>query len=377
MLVAFRDDDADYRAVREEVLRNVGALLTAPLTGGGQVDAFESELAAYTGTSYAIGVGTGTDALYLALRACGVTEGDEVITVANGDFTTVEAVLRLGATPVLIDVSPENGTIDPGELPGAMSSRVRAVLPVHLYGRPADMPAVLAFANGNGLAVVEDARDACGATLGGRFAGSFGDAAAFSFGPGRPLGSFGDGGAVTTNSRAAVDLIRQLTASDDHERTHLVADIRLPSRLDQIHAAILRPRLRVFDDNLLARRRNAGIYEQLLQSADVKVPGRNGHTLDANSDYPVRVSEFTRDHLLNTLGALGIQARVGWSAPANLHPAARSARVVGDLRVTRALAGEVLLLPMRPSLTQAELSYVAEGVTSWLARQSRVAGSAS
>src|SRR5688572_7883671 len=211
MQIPFVDLKAQHAALREEIRAALhDALESMDLLLGPNVRAFESELAAFCGAKHALGVGSGTDALYLALRACGVGRGDEVITASNSFIATAATIVQAGATPVFVDVDPETQTIDPDRIRAAITLKTKAIVPVHLFGQTADMPAILEIAREHGLRVIEDACQAHGATSQGRPAGSIGDAAAFSFYMSKNLGAYGDAGAVTTSSDQIAERIRRL-----------------------------------------------------------------------------------------------------------------------------------------------------------------------
>lgn len=357
MQVPFVDLKAQYQAIRSEIQDAVGrALESMELVIGPNVRAFEAEFAAYCRARYAIGVGSGTDALYLALRACGVRPGDEVITVASTFFATMEAITQLGAVPVFVDVDPETYTLDPALLEAAIGSRTRAIVPVHLYGQMADMPAIMSIARRHGLAVVEDACQAHGAKLQGVPAGSIGDAAAFSFYMSKNLGAYGEAGGVTTNSRAVAEQVRLLR---DHgsARKYEHEEIGINSRLDEIQAAILRIKLRYLDEWNEARRAHAAIYDELLDEMEVTRPRVAPDGTHAYHLYVVQATH--RDRIRNGLADRGIGTGIHYPIPIHQQAAAREVgRVVGDLRVTEALAGRILSLPMYAELDDEQITYV-------------------
>ncbi len=358
MHVPFVDLKAQYAAIREEVQ---GAMLSVldgmDLVLGPNLRAFEAEFAAYCGAAHAIGVAQGTDALTLALRACGVGPGDEVITVAHTFIATAEAITQLGATPVLIDIDPATYTLDPARLAAAIGPRTRAIVPVHLYGQMADMDAIMPIARSHGLAVVEDACQAHGAEDKGRRAGSIGDAAAFSFYPSKNLGAYGDGGAITTNSRALADGVRRLR---DHGSTRKYEhqEMGWNSRLDEIQAAALRVKLHHLDGWNARRREHAAAYADLLADCDLLLPATRPGASHVYHLYVVQTEarDFARQMLTN----VGVATGVHYPIPVHQQPAARGvARVAGDLRVTEWIAPRILSLPMYAELEAAQIAYVA------------------
>jgi len=363
MRVPFVDLKAQYRSIQDEVRAAFDEVLTGmDFVLGPNLRAFEAEYAAYCQTKYAIGVANGTDALYLALRACGVGPGDEVITVSHSFIATVEAIVQLGATPVYVDVDPETYTLDPERLPAALSARTRAIVPVHLYGQIADMDPIMAFARQHGLAVVEDACQAHGADDAGRRAGSLGDAAAFSFYPSKNLGAYGDGGAVTTNSRAIADHVRMIR---DHGsiKKYEHQEIGWNSRLDELQAAVLRSKLGLLDFWNDLRRRHAVRYDELLADLKISTPKARAGTRHVYHLYVIQADG--RDFGRQMLTDLGIATGVHYPTPIHLQAAAQGiGRVAGDLRVTERMARRVLSLPMYAELEETQLAYVASCLTS-------------
>jgi dTDP-4-amino-4,6-dideoxygalactose transaminase len=346
MQIPFVDLKAQYGAIREEIQAALLDVLDGmELVLGPNLRAFETEFAAYCGAKYAIGVAQGTDALMLALRACGVGPGDEVVTVAHTFIATAEAIVQLGATPVFVDIDPTTYTLDPARLEAAIGPRTRAVVPVHLYGQMADMDAILPIARSHGLAVVEDACQAHGAEDLGRRAGSLGDAAAFSFYPSKNLGAYGDGGAVTTNSRAIAECVARLR---DHGSV----------RKYEIQAAALRVKLRYLDEWNSRRQAHARTYEGLLADLDLVLPATRPGASHVYHLYVVRAE--ARDFGRQTLTNLGVATGIHYPIPVHLQPAALGiGRVAGDLRVTEWVAGRILSLPMYPEMEAAQLNYVA------------------
>ena len=363
MRVPFVDLKAQYRSIQDDVRAAFDEVLTSmDFVLGANLRAFEAEYAAYCQTKYALGVANGTDALYLALRACGVGPGDEVITVSHSFIATVEAIVMLGATPVYVDVDPETYTLDPAQLPAALSARTRAIVPVHLYGQMADMDPIMTFARQHGLAVVEDACQAHGADDRGRRAGSLGDAAAFSFYPSKNLGAYGDGGAVTTNSRAIaehVKLIRDHGSSKKYEHQ----EFGWNSRLDEMQAAVLRSKLGLLDFWNEQRRRHADRYDELLEDLSITRPRTRDGVRHVFHLYVIQADG--RDFGKQMLNDLGIATGIHYPTPIHLQTAAQGVgRVVGELRVTERLSRRILSLPMYAELEEAQLAYVASSLES-------------
>lgn len=342
------------RATYDEVIGSIGDEHRPNLR------AFEAEFAGYCQSRFALGVASGVDALYLALRACGVGPGDEVITVAHSFIATVEAIARLGATPVYVDIDPDTYTLDPARLPGAVGPRTRAIVPVHLYGQMAEMTPIIAFARQHGLTVVEDACQSPGAEDRGRRAGSLGDAAAFSFAPTQNLGAYGDGGAVTTNSRAIADCVRLLRdhgSSTPHEHQEL----GWTARLDELQAAFLRTKLGLLDVWNEQRRRHAERYDALLADLTVGTPRVRPDVRHVFHRYVIQADG--RDSGREVLADLGIASGIHYPTPIHLQPAARGVgRIAADLRVTERVCRRVLSLPMYAELEEAHLADVASGL---------------
>ncbi|HEX6626255.1 MAG TPA: DegT/DnrJ/EryC1/StrS family aminotransferase, partial [Pyrinomonadaceae bacterium] len=270
-MIPFVDLKAQYRSIREEV----GEAIERVLEGtqfilGEEVEAFESEFAAYCGARHAVGVNSGTSALHLALLAAGVREGDEVVTVSHTFVATAAAVRYCGATPVFVDIDPRTCLIDPDRIEAAITPRTKAIMPVHLYGQCADMDAVNDIARRRDLSVIEDAAQAHGAVYKGRRAGSLAPLACFSFYPGKNLGAYGEGGAVTTDSDEHARLIRELR---DHGQSRKYHHDRLGYnyRLEGMQGAVLRVKLRHLDEWNAARRAHAAEYRRLLAAAPVRL----------------------------------------------------------------------------------------------------------
>jgi dTDP-4-amino-4,6-dideoxygalactose transaminase len=354
------DLPAQYARIRAEVDAAVaGVLESAQFIGGRECRLFEEEFAAHCGVAQACGVANGTDALTLALRAYGVGPGDEVITVANTFIATGEAILLNGARPVFVDVDPASFTLDPAGLPRALSARSKLVLPVHLYGHPADMEPILDFARRHGLPVLEDAAQAHGAELRGRRAGSLGHAACFSFYPGKNLGACGDAGMVVSDDAAFVARVRQLAnhGGGAHKYDNLVPGTN--SRLDAIQAAVLRVKLRHLDRWNEERRARSDAYRRALSGTPgLVLPSERPGARSAWHLYTVRSAR--RDALQARLREAGVASAVHYPRPIHLQPAmAVAGGRAGDLPVSESLSREVLSLPLYPELPLAELERVA------------------
>jgi len=325
---------------------------------GEEVKKFEAEFAGYLGTGHGIGVGNGTEALHLALAACGIGPGDEVITVSHTAVATVAAIELTGATPVLVDIEPDFFTMDVGQLAQALSPRTRAIVPVHLYGQPVDMDGVLSFASAHGLRVVEDCAQAHGATWRGRRVGSFGDFGCFSFYPTKNLGALGDGGIVVTGNSELATSARHLREYGWAERfvSHVPG---WNSRLDEIQAAVLRVKLPFLDADNLARKNIAAAYSELANA--LKLPPIRPEIEHVFHLFVTRSAR--RDELLQHLRGKGIGAAIHYPAPVHLQPAYRG-RLPGAERLpeTERAARQILSLPIYPELQPGEVRQVIEAV---------------
>jgi len=331
---------------------------------GEETRTFEAEFAAYVGALHGIGVASGTDALALALQAVGVEPGDEVITVSHTAVATVVAVEQAGARPVFVDIDPVTFTLDPASLESVISPRARAIMPVHLYGHPANMDAILAFAHRHGLAVVEDCAQAHGALYRGRPVGSIGDAGAFSFYPTKNLGAVGDGGMVVTNRADVAErmvLLRQYGWAKRY-----VSQVRgHNSRLDELQAAILRVKLPYLEAWNARRRHLAARYTARLKDTDLVLPqaasdGRHSYHL-----YVVRAQR--RDALLTRLCEEGIGAQVHYPVPVHLQPAYTGLGFgPGSLPHTERAAAEVVSLPLYPEMSEDALDATCEAIRRWI-----------
>jgi dTDP-4-amino-4,6-dideoxygalactose transaminase len=334
---------------------------------GHEVAAFEQEFATFCGARHCVGVASGAEALYLALAAAGIGPGDEVITVANACMYDVAAILQAGARPVLVDVDPATQNIDPAAVAAAITPRTKAVIPVHLFGRLADMAAITALAERHGLVVIEDAAQAHGAWRTGadgqpRMAGQWGNLAAFSFYPSKNLGALGDGGAVVTNDDQMAAQLRRLRMYG-WERKYYTSEVGgRNSRLDELQAALLRVKLPHLAAANAARRERAAWYATALADLPLGLPvDEPGHVYHL---YVVTLPDrASRDRLRDHLLANGIGCDIHYPVPTHLQPAyADLGYHPGSLPVTEDLAGRILSLPMYPELTYEEIMLVAETI---------------
>jgi dTDP-4-amino-4,6-dideoxygalactose transaminase len=360
------DLKAQYQRIRPEVDAAIARVVEATsFIKGPDCGLFEKEFAAFCGASHAVGVANGTDALILALRAYGVGPGDEVLTVANTFIATGEAILLNGATPVFVDVDPVTFTMDPTKVESAITERTKVILPVHLYGHPADMEAILAIAQRHGLPVLEDAAQAHGAEIDGRRAGTLGHAACFSFYPGKNLGAYGDAGAVVSNDGDFIARVRQIANHGGGTNKYDNVVLGTNSRLDTLQAAILRAKLRHLDAWTAERRQLAEAYTQALAGVPgVILPQERRGARSAWHLYTLRVQD--RDGLQDHLKKQNIGTAVHYPRPIHLQPAmAAAGGKPGDLPVSEQLSREVLCVPLYPELPLDTLKRIAGEVRSF------------
>jgi dTDP-4-amino-4,6-dideoxygalactose transaminase len=356
----------DMRAAHAEVAAEIQAgfddvMASTAFIKGAAVEAFERDYAAFTGVTHCVGVANGTDAVELALRAAGVTDGAEVVMPANTFVATAEAVVRAGARPAFADVDPDYLLLDPRALEAAVSPETGAVLPVHLFGQMAPMAAIAEVAGRQRTVIIEDAAQAHGATQGGRPAGSFGLLAGVSFYPGKNLGAYGDAGAVLTES---AEHARQVRLLGDHgsERRYEHVTIGFNSRLDTFQAVVLRARLRRLAAGNEARRQASRRYSELLADVpDVTLPMTAPGNEHVWHLYVIRVPR--RDHILRCLHDEGIQAGIHYPVPVHLQPAFRHLGYgPGDFPVAEATASQLLSLPLYPQITEEQQARVVDAV---------------
>ncbi len=334
---------------------------------GREVEQFEHEFAAFLGTFGAVGVASGTDAVELSLRALGIGAGDAVITVSHTAVATVAAIERAGATPVLVDIDPKTYTMDPARLEGALrdlakSSNVRpkAILPVHLYGHPADIAELVKIAECHGLLTIEDCAQAHGAKFDGRTVGTFGRLAAFSFYPTKNLGAFGDGGLVAVEDGKLLAQLRALREYGWKDR-YVSAEPGINSRLDEIQAAMLRVRLLQLDAENARRREIAARYTAQLRTAPLELPIISRGITPVWHQYVVQCG--CRDDLRKALERAGVGTAVHYPVPVHLQPAYRNrVLIAGELTQTERAAERILSLPMYPQLTDAQVDRVIDAI---------------
>ncbi|MEW6237614.1 MAG: DegT/DnrJ/EryC1/StrS family aminotransferase [Candidatus Omnitrophota bacterium] len=340
---------------------------------GQEVDSFEKEFSSFLGANYAIGAGNGTDALDLALRACGVGIGDSVITVSHTATATAAAIERSGAAPVFVDIDLQTYVMDPEHLEKTVQSlanrsscKFKAIIPVHLYGHPADMPAILEISKKYGLFVIEDCAQSHGAVLQDRMTGTWGDLAAFSFYPTKNLGALGDGGAVAVNDAELAARVRSLREYGWKQK-FVSEESGMNSRLDELQAAILRVKLKHLRAANERRNAIAEYYNQRLADSRCLLPAMQPNAVHVYHQYVIQVDR--RDELKNYLQEKGIGTAIHYPLPVHLQPAYQKRYPMAlPLNHTESIASKILSLPMYPELTDDELHYITETILSWLSR---------
>jgi len=379
-MVPFLDLTRQYKRIEEEILSAQRRVLEkGRFILGDEVSAFEEEFARYCGVPYGVGVSSGTDALYLGLKAAGIGEGDEVITVSHSFIATAFAISLTGAKPVFVDVDPTIYTMDPNALEHFLKKRkakegrrrkVKAILPVHLYGHPAEMEAIMDIAGRYDLIVIEDACQAHGAEYHGKKVGSFGLFGCFSFYPTKNLGAYGDGGMVVTNHKKSYERLRLLRCYGAKKKYEHILKAG-NSRLDEIQAAILRVKLKYLDQWNGERRRRAQTYKRMLENAEVICPVEKEKARHVYHLFVIRAKK--RNFLQMFLKKSGIETLIHYPIPIHLQKAYKELRYQRrDLPVTERCAREILSLPFFPELTSEEMEKVQEQIKNFFVENWKV-----
>jgi dTDP-4-amino-4,6-dideoxygalactose transaminase len=362
MKVPFLDLKAQHAPLRSEIDAAIAEVIDeSAFAGGPFVVRFETDFAAYCSSPHAVGVGSGTEALWLALLALGVGLGDEVITVPNSFMATAEAITYCGAKPVFVDVDERTYTMNPSMLAKALTVRTKAIIPVHLFGQPADMDPILEFAQKHGLFVIEDAAQAHGAEYKGRRIGTLGDAACFSFYPGKNLGAFGEAGAVVT-SNAELDAKIRILRDHGQVRKYHHTMVGWNCRMDGIQAAVLRVKLHHLEKGNQLRRSHAAQYDRsLYELEEVVTPFKAACVSHVYHVYAICVPE--REDVMQCLSSKGIGCAVHYPVPIHLQEAYRSLGYTrGSFPIAERCADRMVSLPMFPELTHAQVEVVAQRV---------------
>jgi dTDP-4-amino-4,6-dideoxygalactose transaminase len=383
MQVPFLDLKVQYETIREEIHSAIQKVLdTSAFAGGPFVKCFEQEWASFCGCEHGIGVGSGVDALSLALKAFGIGYGDEVITVPNTFIATAEAISFCGATPVFVDVKESICTMDPAKLKDFLKNKclyapysrriinkttkrlVKAVIPVHLYGQVGDMDEIMEIAGEYGLPVIEDASHAHGAQYKEKTTGSIGDAGCFSFYPGKNLGAYGEAGAVVTNNKELAQKIRMLRDHGQDAR-HIHSIIGWNGRMDGIQGSVLSVKLRHLNNWNEARRRAAMLYNKKLDEVDhVVLPGETIHSRHVYHNYVIRATK--RDQLIQFLQKNNICCKIHYPVPLHLQKAYQYLQYEkGNYPMAEKFSEEIISLPMFPELNEQQIDYVVENIKNW------------
>lgn len=348
-MIPILDLKEQYHALREDVLRAVESVFEGgAFINGPNVKALETELAAYVGSNHGIGLNSGTDALHLALRALDIGPGDEVITTPFTFVATTEAIGIVGAKPVFVDIDPETYNIDPELIEAAITPRTRAILPVHLYGRPAPMERIMEIAAKHGLSVIEDCAQAIGAKIGNRYVGTFGEFGAFSFFPSKNLGAYGDGGMIVTNDEALAGRVRSLRAHGGRVK-YYHEELGVNSRLDEVQAAILRVKLPHLNTWIQKRRAVASRYNTAFADFGIQLPEDAPGGRHAYHQYTLRVRDRAR--MQRDLQEAGVQTMIYYPVPLHLQRVHESfGQGAGTFPHSERAAEEVISIPMFPEL---------------------------
>jgi dTDP-4-amino-4,6-dideoxygalactose transaminase len=367
-MILFLDLKAQYQSIKSEIEAAIFKVLeSSQFVLGDEVAAFENEFATYCNARYGIGVNSGTSALHLALLAAGVGAGDEVITVPFTFVATVAAIGYTGAKPVFVDIEPDSFTIDVNQIEKAITQQTKAILPVHLYGQPANMDPILEIAQRYGLTVIEDAAQAHGAEYKGRRVGSIGDLGCFSFYPGKNLGAYGEGGMVVTNNENYAHTIKLLRDWGQERKYHHILK-GYNYRLEGIQGAILRVKLRYLESWTKARQSHAKQYDEQLANSGVQIPKVMPYSRHVYHIYVVRTAQ--REALQQQLQQQGIQTGIHYPIPVHLMPAYADLEYqVGDFPQSELAAKEVLSLPMYAELQAYQTKSVTDAIDSFIGKE--------
>ncbi len=372
MKIPLVDLKAQYNSIKEEIDTAIQRVIEQEqFILGPEVNAFEEEIAAYLGVKYAVGVASGTDALQLALLACDIKPDDEVITTPFTFIATAEAITQCGARPVFVDIDPKTHSIDPAKVEPKINEKTRAILPVHLYGQPADMTPILQLAKRYNLRVIEDCAQALGAKYKDRRVGSLGNAGCLSFFPSKVLGAYGDGGMVVTNNPEVAEKIEMLRNHGCKEKYyHLIPGFN--SRLDSLQAAILRVKLRHLDEWIVHRRQKAKLYSQLLDKIDgIEPPYVAPYSYHVFNYYTVRLrnSRGERGELQKALSSKGIATAIYYPLSLHLQKVYQPLGYkVGDFPESERAQEQVLSLPMYPEISQEQIDKIAGEIKSVISK---------
>jgi dTDP-4-amino-4,6-dideoxygalactose transaminase len=357
-MIPMVDLKTQYARLKDEIDAGLQqALAQCAFVLGPNVQAFEQEAAAYLGVQHAIGVANGTEALHLALRAAGIGPGDEVITSAFTFIATAEAIRYVGARPVFVDIDPRTFNLTPQTVEAAVTPKTKAVMPVHLFGQPCDMPGIQAVCARHGLKIIEDCAQSFGASIRGQQTGSLGLAAGFSFFPSKNLGGYGDGGLVTTNDETIARQVKMLRNHGSEVRYYHDV-IGYNSRLDELQAVILRVKLRHIDEFNQGRRRAAHLYSELLADLPLTVPYEDGVGVHVYHQYTLLCDR--RDDVMAALSQAGIASAIYYPVPLHRQKVFAADYAGASLPVTETVAARCLSLPIFPELTDEQVHRIAD-----------------
>lgn len=358
MNIPMVDLKGQYETLKEEIEKGFREVLeTTQFILGPSVRALEEEVAAYCKVKHAIAVASGTDALHLAIRAAGIGAGDEVITTPFTFIATAEAISYVGARPVFVDIDPQTFNIDVNLIEAAITERTRAIIPVHLFGQPADLAPIRTLCERHGLKLIEDCAQSFGAEYAGRMTGAWGDFGCFSFFPSKNLGCYGDGGMIVTDDDEMAEAVRVLRNHGSRQRYHHSV-IGYNSRLDELQAVVLRAKLKHIDTYNLLRRKNAHHYTLRLQGSGVIPPAEDGKGTHVYHQYTV-LSD-AREAIQNALGAAGIACAVYYPIPLHQQEVYRESCADCSFPVSEEVAARVLSLPMYPELTAGQIDRICD-----------------
>jgi len=362
----------EYNSIKAELDHAVSRVLgSGTFILGPELETLEGEIASYCGTGFAVGVASGTDALHLALIACGIGEGDEVITTPFTFIATAEVISHSGAKPVFVDIDEQSFTIDPGHILRKITERTKAIMPVHLYGQAADMDPIMVIAKERGLKVIEDCAQAIGAEYKGKKVGSIGDVGCFSFYPTKNLGCYGDAGMVVTSDCTLQERVRAL-------RTHgslngiFYESLGFNSRFDEIQAAILRVKFRYLDAWNNLRRKRAGVYNSCLADIhEISLPWEASYSRHIYNQYSIRIGN--RDKIRQKLKDMGISTGIYYPVPIHKQPIYQNLYIKeGELSISEQVSKDILSLPVFPFLHNSEVERVCESLIELISKEDEV-----
>ncbi|MGB2601805.1 MAG: DegT/DnrJ/EryC1/StrS family aminotransferase [Candidatus Omnitrophota bacterium] len=375
MSIPLLDLKAQYQTIKSEINEVLGKVVESQyFILSPEVSSLEAEIADYTGVPYAAGVASGTDAIILALKGLGVGPGDMVITTPFTFFATAESISILGAKPLFVDVDPQTYNIDPDKVENLLEEidvrdkcKIKAIIPVHLYGQCADMTRIMEIAKKHDLKIVEDCAQAIGAVHNGKKAGSFGNAGCFSFFPSKNLGGFGDGGMIVTSDRELIERIKKLRVHGSREQ-YIHDEIGYNSRLDSLQAAILRIKLRKLDKWFKGRQAIAAKYEEAFAPLGIATPKIAGGNIHTYHQYTIALDD--RNGLIQYLKDKGVSARIYYPVPLHLQPCYKGLEYsIGSFPVSEKMAERVVSLPVYPELTDESVQYIIQAVTDFIKKK--------